>query len=87
MKVIKEGRPQTGWAQEMECTGAGNGGGGCGAVLLIEADDLFQTTRCARDEVDYYEAFKCVSCGVLTDPKGLPRVAVEAARKNGVRNP
>lgn len=43
MKIIKEGRKQTGWSKELTCTGKGNGGGGCGAVLLVEQTDLYNT--------------------------------------------
>ncbi len=67
MKVLKPGRPQKGWSTEATCTGNGNGDGGCGAVLLVEQDDLFRTTRCCRDEVDYFTTFACPQCGVLTD--------------------
>lgn len=67
MKVIEKGRPQKGWAREYKCTGSGNGDGGCGALLLVEQGDLFQTQRNCRDETDYYVTFKCPDCGVLTD--------------------
>lgn len=67
MKVLKPGREQRGWAVEAECTGAGNGGGGCGAKLLVEEDDLFITRSHHRDETDYFATFKCVACDVLTD--------------------
>lgn len=67
MKVVKAGRTQKGWAKEHKCTGAGNKGGGCGAVLLIEQDDLFQTGRHSYDgSSDYFVTFKCAACGVLT---------------------
>jgi len=45
MKVIQKGRGQKGWAKEFTCTGKGNGDGGCEAVLLVEADDIFRTKR------------------------------------------
>ena len=67
MKVLKKGRPQKGWAQEFECTGKGNGGGGCGATLLVEQDDVYQTASHCRDETDYYKTFLCPECGVETD--------------------
>jgi len=67
MKIIKEGRPQKGWSTETTCSGCGNGGGGCGAKLLVEQPDLFKTFRAARDETDTFITFKCSACGVLTD--------------------
>lgn len=67
MKVLKIGRKQSGWAGEFTCDGRGNGSGGCGALLLVERDDLFYTTRHYRDETDYFVTFKCSECGVLTD--------------------
>jgi len=68
MRVILKGRPQTGWAKELTCTGSGNGGGGCGALLLVEAADLFQTERwiMGRD-YETYATFACPECTVLTD--------------------
>lgn len=84
MKVIKKGRPQKGWAKEYSCTGKGNEGGGCGAKLLVEIDDLFCTTSSVRDETDYYITFMCPLCGVLTDisPTNLPKHAWELPRKD-----
>lgn len=72
MKVIKPGRPQAGWSKEAECSGDGTGGGGCGAVLLVEEGDLFETQGSARDETTYYMTFKCPSCGVETDLRDVP---------------
>lgn len=67
MEVIKPGRAQRGWAQEFECTGKGNGNGGCGATLLVEEVDLFYTMSQHQGEKDFYVTFKCCACGVLTD--------------------
>lgn len=67
MKVIEPGRAQTGWATEAKCSGEGNGGGGCGAKLLVEQPDLFTTSRTSRDETDILVTFRCMSCGVETD--------------------
>jgi len=85
MKVIKKGRPQKGWAKEFKCTGKGNEGGGCGATLLVEQTDLFQTASHSRDETDYYVTFECCECGVLTDvPEGVaPVSAGELPTKQG----
>ncbi len=74
MKVLKKGRPQKGWATEAICTGEGNGKGGCGAKLLVEKGDLYQTSRSdyLGDSTDYYVTFRCPECGVETDLKGTP---------------
>lgn len=68
MKVLEDGRPQSGWAAECRCTGSGNGGGGCGAVLLVEQDDVFrtETSFCGRD-VEACATFACPRCHVWTD--------------------
>lgn len=77
MKVIAKGTGQKGWAKEYECTGKGNGLGGCGAKLLVEKADLFCTVSTALHETDYHVTFKCVECGVLTDISGYPGRATE----------
>ena len=78
MKVITPGRPQKGWAKEFKCTGAGNGDGGCGAVLLVEQDDLYRTSSGHYDgSTDHYVTFRCSACGVETDIEDTP---------SGVRN-
>lgn len=73
MKVIKPGRAQKGWATETKCTGSGNGGGGCGAVLLVEEGDLFATASHHYDgSSEHYITFRCMACKVLTDLKNVP---------------
>lgn len=67
MKILQEGRPQKGWAKEFICTGKGNGGGVCGAKLLVEQDDVFCTYSHCMGETDTLHTFKCAGCGVLTD--------------------
>lgn len=84
MKVIKPGRSQTGYSIEQTCTGRGNGGGGCSAVLLVEAADLYMTQVHCRDETDSFVTFKCAACGVLTDVERPSPAAWSAARKNGL---
>lgn len=71
MKIIERGREQKGWAKECVCTGDGNGGGGCGAKLLVEQVDLYRTSSSCRDETDYFNTFSCAQCGVETDLKNL----------------
>ena len=79
MKVIKPGREQKGWSKEFECTGFGNDGGGCGAILLVEEDDFYFTCSSCRDETDYFTTF-CCPCGVETDVKNLPTKIQQNAR-------
>ena len=86
MQVIQEGRKQQGWAKEYECTGRGNGGGGCGAILRVEEADLFATTSSIRDEIEYCVTFRCCSCGVLTDIKKSD-VPYSIVNKLVLRNP
>lgn len=76
MIILEAGRNQKGWATEAFCTGHGNGNGGCGAKLLVEQDDLFETSSSCMGEVDYFTTFKCAACTVLTD---LPTSAVPPA--------
>ncbi len=67
MEVIKPGRPQKGWSKNFKCTGKGNNGGGCGAILLVSEYDIYQTESHALNETDYYTTFCCCQCGVETD--------------------
>lgn len=67
MKVIKEGRKQSGWAQEMYCTGVGNGGGGFNSFLLVEQKDIYCTYFSFCGHVDKLHTFRCPSCEVETD--------------------
>jgi len=74
MKVIKAGRKQNGWAKKCKCTGKGNDGGGCGAILLVEEGDLIRTGTHVNyaDDHEYMVSFKCQQCGVLTDISDYP---------------
>jgi hypothetical protein len=73
MKVIKKGRKQKGWSKEFKCTGKGNGGGGCGAILLVSKGDIYQTSSHHYDgSSDYYNTFTCPCCRVETDIDNLP---------------
>lgn len=73
MKVIKKGREQKGWTKKFTCTGKGNGGGGCGAVLLVSKDDFYRTSSHYYDGgSDYYDTFMCPCCKVETDAESLP---------------
>lgn len=67
MKIIKEGREQNGWSMEYHCTGNGNGQGGCGAILLVEEEDVFKTKQRVNGEQIIFYSFRCPSCCVVTD--------------------
>jgi hypothetical protein len=71
VRVVEEGTGQKGWASNFRCTGSGNGGGGCRALLLVEEDDVYQTSSHARDETTNYCTFRCSECGVETDLEEL----------------
>lgn len=73
MKVIAKGSGQKGWSTQTKCTGGGNGGGGCGAELLVEQPDLFTTSSSDMGgDTETHITFKCCECGVLTDLKNVP---------------
>ena len=80
MKIIEPGRPQKGWAKEFKCTGEGNYGGGCGAVLLVEHGDLYVTHRYCYTEHDTFITFRCVACRVETDIKNYTGPTVSRGR-------
>lgn len=65
MEVIRKG---VGWSKKVKCTGYGNGGGGCGAVLRIEEGDIYETTNYERDGGrEFCRTIECPQCGKETD--------------------
>lgn len=73
MKVIKPGRSPEGWSKELKCTGKGNGGGGCGAVLLVGEGDLYRTYEFEREGNGVsHVTFRCPQCRVQTDYDNVP---------------
>ena len=81
MKVIKEGEGIDPIIGQFECTGVGNGLGGCGATLEINLSDLrrYQGTDMYGDANPEQYSFRCIRCETLTDipsndhPKGKMR--------------
>lgn len=50
------------------CTGAGNGGRGCGSRLAVSDTDMFRTYRsCMGRDETWFATFMCPQCGTLTD--------------------
>ena len=65
MKVIEHPKDRI-----YRCTGAGNGGGGCNAVLQVDESDLRYWPGNSSDSWGGSESavmFKCVCCGAVTD--------------------
>lgn len=88
METLKKGKA---WSKKVKCTGSGNGGGGCGALLLIGKEDLYETSReCYGDSSPtYYTTLKCQECEVETDiqvpdfiSKGLPKKTAFFQKRN-----
>lgn len=67
MKVLQTGRPPAEWVLEQECTGRGNGGAGCGAILLLSYDDLFLTAEMAPMGRQVAVTCECPECSCYTD--------------------
>ena len=68
MKVVQKGDGRKCWAKEFTCTGAGNGNGGCGAILLVEENDLYRTHHYDYGGGhDVYTTFRCPECRNETD--------------------
>ena len=78
MKILKPGSIERAkWSKEITCTGRGNGGHGCGAVLLVEEGDLYYTRCHVRDEVDVFVTFTCGFCGRKNDLERKPDIVRE----------
>lgn len=62
MKVLKPGKPRFEWDRNLVCTGDGHGDRGCGAVLLVDASDLYKVTYTSG----IFVTFACIECGAET---------------------
>ena len=81
MEVLRKGRPQRGNSKKYTCTGAGNGRGGCGAVLLVSEYDMNRTVSTDYGGgTDYYATFCCPECGVETDVSPWPSFDLKGTR-------
>lgn len=81
MKVLQEG---PGWSIKQKCTGIGNGGGGCGALLEVEREDIYLTSSTdLSGETDYYYTFRCPCCDIETD---VPERDIPAIIKRNLFN-
>lgn len=69
MKVIVPPKNGRSWSIKATCTGFGNEGKGCGAVLEVEREDLRYYKGSDSDWGDSEPAvsFKCPCCGTVTD--------------------
>lgn len=83
MEVLEKGEKQKGWAIKTRCTGKGNGGGGCTALLKVDQSDMFKTASSVMGEVTYYVTFRCCECGVMTDLQNSDRGPVVVP--NGIK--
>ena len=84
MKVIKKGRKQKGWAKEFKCTNHGNGNCGCGALLLVEENDILYTgSRHSYGDTypEYYYGFQCPECNSITDFKISDNIPIRITSK------
>lgn len=61
------------WSVQILCSGKGNNKIGCGAVLLVEESDLFNSTRVIEhDHVVMQTSFCCTECKAHTDIDNVP---------------
>ena len=81
MKVLTSGDGRKGWSCKTTCSGAGNGDAGCGAELLVEQADLFETTNSRMDETEHFVTFKCPECSQKTDLCGGNRPPYDIIRR------
>ncbi len=72
MKILEPGKNgSTTWSMQHRCTGWGNSGKGCEALLELEFDDLRYFPGTGGEVTWGYRdpavSFKCPCCGKLTD--------------------
>ena len=70
MKILEPGKNKDNWSIQHRCTGWGNVGVGCDALLELEFDDLRYFPGVpgdSRGSRDPAVTFKCPCCSMLTD--------------------
>lgn len=69
MKVLEAGKVGEKWVIQHRCTGWGNGGKGCDALLEIEYSDLrfYEGQDFSWRISEPAVCFKCPCCGKITD--------------------
>lgn len=94
MKILEEGKK---WSIQSRCAGIGINGGGCGALIELEDDDievvLKLTDSVVEDEMyterEYSYTFKCPCCNIESEiNEDLPvliREKVLARTKDGIK--
>lgn len=68
MKVLvaPNEKPRTEWTGKFTCVGAGTGGDGCGAILLVSEDDFFYGDRSVfASNPHHFAAFECGHCNKM----------------------
>lgn len=70
MEILTKGKDVQSWSIDWNCTGYGNGGGGCDALLRVEESDFFRTPDSDMSgHHGYFSTFQCPICKVWTDVK------------------
>lgn len=80
LRLLREGTQK--WSADVECSGAGYGGGGCGAKLQLGVEDVFLTVHYENGQAKEFTAFTCPLCGRDSDVLVSPLIA-QAVRDRG----
>ena len=81
MKVLQRGE---GWKLEIKCTGKGNGGAGCGSLLEVKEEDIYNTYHYDYSgERDTFYTIVCPVCGKETDiPNNMIPYGINASHNS-----
>ena len=84
MKILEPAADAATWSMTCECTGKGNSGRGCGATLLISADDVYTTFQTGRLSTKTYKTIRCCHCGAETDLENVPESIGNNTKSNWI---